>query len=83
MQTKSEIIDCVRSGWLEGMVYGPSAASTMTSSQIFSGPARHNSVDDFFIIPPLSCLVLLKNFGNIPLNAPYLILRFKFVAVHT
>ena len=55
----------------------------MTSSQIFSGPARHNSVDDFCIIPPLSYLVLLKNFGNIPLNAPYLILRFKFVAVHT
>ena len=34
----------------------------MTKSQIFSRPARLNSIIKYFIIPPLLHLILLENF---------------------
>ena len=53
--------------WLEVMPYGPSAARSvqMTKSQIFSRPARPNSVNKHFIIwPDFSVIKSAKNLWN-------------------
>jgi len=41
----------------------------MTESQIFSRQARPNSVNKYFIIPPLLQLIVLENFQKDLLNA--------------
>ena len=43
----------------------------MTESQIFSRQARPNSVNKYFIIPPLLQLIVLEIFQKDLLNAPF------------
>ena len=54
--------------WLEVMAHG---ASAMTEGQIFSRPARPNSVNKYFIIWPLLGLLQQQNCRKLHLAGPY------------